>query len=248
MYHSVADRRPDPHGLCVPPRTLARQLDALRRRGLRGVSMADLMAAHRSGSARGLVGLTFDDGYTDVLDAAEVLAERGFGATLYVVAGRFGGTNDWDDSGWPLLTAAGVREVDALGIEIASHTLTHPHLPRCPPDRLRAEVADSRAVLQDLLGHEVPGFAYPFGDEDPAVVEAVAAAGYREAVRADTGAPSTSAHPELTVPRSYVGPGDGPVRLAGKHLRHQLRHQLSRQLSHRRRRRAEGVAPRRNRP
>lgn len=222
MYHSVARRSPDPEGLCVPLEVLARQLDTLRRRGLRGVGMGELMTAHRAGTARGLVGLTFDDGYTDFLDAAELLADRGFAATLYVVAGRFGGTNDWDGNGWPLLTAAQVREVDALGVEVASHTLTHPHLPRCPPARLRAEVTDSRAVLEDLLGHEVTGFAYPFGDEDPAVVAAVADAGYRDAVRADTGAPSTPAFPDLTVPRSYAGPDDGPVRLAAKHLRHHL--------------------------
>jgi len=224
MYHSISARTPDPHGLCVPLDVLARQLDTLRRSGLRGVSMAGLMSAHRAGRARGLVGLTFDDGYTDFLAATDVLAARGFSATLYVVAGRFGGVNDWDGNGWPLLDAGGVREVDARGVEIASHTLTHPHLPQCDPVQLRAEVHDSRKVLEDLLGHEVPGFAYPFGDEDPTVVAEVAAAGYRESVRADTSPASTTEHPLLTLPRTYVGPGDGPVQLAAKLVRHTLRH------------------------
>ncbi|WP_432509815.1 polysaccharide deacetylase family protein [Kineococcus sp. SYSU DK001] len=222
MYHSVSSRHPDPHGLCVPPATLARQLDALRGRGLRGVGVGELMAAHRAGDSRGLVGLTFDDGYADFVEAADVLAERGFGATVYVVAGRFGGVNDWDGQRWPLLSAAGVREVDSRGFEIGSHTLTHPHLPQCDPVTLRAEVHDSRKILEDLLGHEVHGFAHPFGDEDPAVVRAVAEAGYREAVRADTAPASTAEHPELTLPRSYAGPGDGPVRLAAKRLRHRI--------------------------
>lgn len=224
MYHSISAHRPDPHGLCVPAAVLARQLDALRRNGWRGVSMGELMAAHRAGASRGLVGLTFDDGYADFLTAADVLAERGFGATVYVVAGRFGGTNDWDGpAGWDLLTAAGVVEADARGFEVASHTLTHPRLTQCSPARLAAEVGDSRAVLQDLLGKDVTGFAYPFGDEDPRVVEAVAHAGYTDAVRADTAAPSTSAHPSLTVPRSYAGPADGSVRLAAKAVRHKLK-------------------------
>lgn len=225
MYHSISARRPDPHGLCVPPAVLGRQLDALRRSGLRGVSMGELMAAHRAGNSRGLVGLTFDDGYTDFLTAADVLAERGFGATLYVVAGRFGATNDWDGpNGWDLLSAAGVAEVDARGFEVASHTLTHPHLPRCGPAELRAEVGDSRKVLQDLLGKDVTGFAYPFGDEDPRVVEAVERAGYVDGVRADTAPASTPAHPHLTVARSYAGPGDGAARLAAKLLRHRIKH------------------------
>lgn len=223
MYHSISARTPDPHGLCVPPEVLGRQLDALRRSGLRGVGVAELMAAHRAGRAHGLVGLTFDDGYTDFLTAADVLGSRGFGATLYVVAGRFGGTNEWDGPiGWPLLDAAGVREVDTRGFEVASHTLTHPHLPACDADGLEAEVGDSRKVLEDLLGKPVEGFAYPFGDESPAVVAAVARAGYVDGVRADTAAPSTTGFPALTLPRSYVGPGDGAARLAAKYVRHRF--------------------------
>ncbi|PWI09697.1 polysaccharide deacetylase, partial [Streptomyces sp. NWU339] len=65
MYHSVGDCSDDPYRITVTPERLEEQLAWLRRRGLRGVSVADLLAARARGEGRRLVGLTFDDGYTD---------------------------------------------------------------------------------------------------------------------------------------------------------------------------------------
>jgi hypothetical protein len=79
----------------APARREYNLLRLLRRLGLRGVPLAELVAAQDRGQAAGLVGLTFDDGYTDFLDhAVPVLARHGMTATLYVVAGLLGGQND----------------------------------------------------------------------------------------------------------------------------------------------------------
>ncbi|NED86362.1 polysaccharide deacetylase family protein, partial [Streptomyces sp. SID11233] len=80
MYHSVSEVREDPYRVTVTPHRLERQLRWLRRRGLRGVCVATLLAARAAGRGEGLVGLTFDDGYADFLSHAVPLLHR-YGCT-----------------------------------------------------------------------------------------------------------------------------------------------------------------------
>jgi peptidoglycan/xylan/chitin deacetylase (PgdA/CDA1 family) len=52
------------------------------------------------------------------------------------------------------------------GIEIGAHTLTHADLTRLSDDRVKAEICDSKKVIEDTLGQTVSCFAYPFGRFD----------------------------------------------------------------------------------
>ncbi|MFD7706524.1 polysaccharide deacetylase family protein [Streptomyces sp. NPDC059785] len=223
MYHSVGDCSDDPYRITVSPDRLDRQLGLLRRWGLRGVSMADLLAARARGESSGLVGLTFDDGYADFVDLAlPLLRHHGCGATLFVLPGRLDGDNAWDPLGprKPLLGRDGIRAAAATeGIEIGSHGLTHVDLTRADDAVLRAEVAGSRAALAELTGGPVHGFCYPYGTVDRRVVDAVRAAGYRYACAIDPG-PLTGPH---ALPRVHVGQRDNAVRLLLKRKLHRLR-------------------------
>ncbi|MFJ7906950.1 polysaccharide deacetylase family protein [Kitasatospora sp. NPDC096204] len=222
MYHSVAPAVEDPYLITVDPARFRRQLRWLSARGLRGVSVGTLMRAHRDGAATGMVGLSFDDGYRDfVEEVVPALAEHDFTATVYVVADRLGGYNDWDRQGprKPLMTARQVREAAAAGMEIGSHGLTHRRLAGLDARDLEVQVADSRHVLEDLTGREVAGFCYPYGSLDAAAVDAVAEAGYDHACAVSPGAHSG----EYALPRCYVGDRDGPLHLAAKLVRDRWR-------------------------
>jgi peptidoglycan/xylan/chitin deacetylase (PgdA/CDA1 family) len=222
MYHSISPSRlPDPHRVRVHPARLDRHLRLLRRLGLRGVSLRELLAASDRGRAAGLVGLTFDDGYVDFLDhAVPVLSRHGMTATLYVVAGRLGGTNEWDAGPrLSLVDADQVRAVAAVGHEVGCHTLTHCRLPGASAATLAAEVGDSKRVLEDVLQSDVAGFCYPWGDFDAAAADAARAAGYDYACVTGDYLPGD----RFTLPRSYVGPGDDAARLMAKLARHRLR-------------------------
>lgn len=222
MYHSVGDRSDDPYRITVTPERLDAQLRWLRRHGLRGVGVAELLAARSRGEGRGLVGLTFDDGYADFLtNALPVLERWDCGATLFVLPGRFGGENAWDPLGprKPLLTADGIRAVAAAGVEIGSHGLTHVDLTKADDELLRAEVAESRAVLSELSGAPVEGFCYPYGTVDQRAADAVRAAGYGYGCAIDPGQ-LNGVH---VLPRVHIGENDTAVRLGLKYRLHRLR-------------------------
>jgi peptidoglycan/xylan/chitin deacetylase (PgdA/CDA1 family) len=222
MYHSIsASTGPDPHRLRVHPDRLDRHLRLLRRMGLRGVSLSELLRAQALGNDRGLVGLTFDDGYTDFLEqAVPVLERHGMTGTVYVVAARIGDRNAWDEGPQlPLMDADQVRAVAAAGHEVGSHTLTHVALAGADERTLSAEVGDSRRALQDLLQADVPGFCYPWGSFDEAAAEAVRAAGYDHACVTGDYDPGD----RFTLPRCYVSPRDSAAHLVARIARHQLR-------------------------
>jgi peptidoglycan/xylan/chitin deacetylase (PgdA/CDA1 family) len=213
MYHSVSDCPDDPYNVTVTPARLDRQLAWLTARGLRGVGVRELLAARARGAARGLVGLTFDDGYADfVTDALPVLRRRGCTATVFVLPGRLAGENGWEPGGprKPLLDADGIRRVAAAGMEVASHGLTHLDLTKATDEVLRAEVADSRRLLSGITGQEVEGFCYPYGYVDERVAAAVRRAGYRYACAISPGPDGCG---DFALPRMHLGRADTWPRL-----------------------------------
>jgi peptidoglycan/xylan/chitin deacetylase (PgdA/CDA1 family) len=215
MYHGVADVAEDPNQLCVAPARFAEQMATLQRLGLRGVGIGTLVDAMRAGRPRGLVGITFDDGYVNVLEAAlPELKRRGFTATVYIISGRLGGTNEWDEGpAWPLLSATQVSELAAAGMEIGSHSTTHTRLAGLAGGQLETEVSGSRASLSELTGSAVRGFAYPYGSMDATARRAVQDAGYDYACAVQT---PMSHLGLMALPRVYVGQQDGAARMAAK--------------------------------
>jgi peptidoglycan/xylan/chitin deacetylase (PgdA/CDA1 family) len=218
MYHSVSPYDEDPHEVTVTPQRFEQHMRWLRGRGLRGVSVAELLSARADGRGRGLVGLTFDDGYQDfVTYAVPVLQRYGFTATAFVLAGRLGGHNAWDSPGpyKALLTADQVCQAAQSGMEIGSHGLDHVSLPEADDTRLSAETVRSRVILQELSGQQVRGFCYPWGHLDARVVKAVQAAGFDYAC---AGWPSTAIG-RHAIPRTYVHDRDNSWRLDAKRIR-----------------------------
>jgi peptidoglycan/xylan/chitin deacetylase (PgdA/CDA1 family) len=209
-YHNVASPPHDAHFklLYVSPERFERQLWSLRRLGLRGRSLGEGLSRLRQGTARGYVVLTFDDGYADTLTAAAPLMKQyGFTATCYVVSGAIGTHNRWDAQYLreekPLMSR---RQIDmwlAAGMEVGSHSCSHPHLQNLPEEAALQEIADSRTALRDMLGVPVDHFAYPFGHFTAETVELVRRTGYASAVTLRPGLARVSDDP-FRLPRIFV--------------------------------------------
>lgn len=79
------------------------------------------------------------------------------------------------------MTPQHVREISDCGFEIGSHGKRHVSETNLSPEELNSELVYSKNYLEDLIGKEVPLFAYPNGEHNERVAEAVYNAGYRGA-------------------------------------------------------------------
>ena len=223
MYHSITTYTADPYLVTVSPQRFEEQMRWLRRRGLRGVSIRELLSARQAGGGRSLVGLTFDDGYADFAEqVVPILRRYGFTGTVFAIAGRLGLDNSWDIKGprKPLMTADQLREVAGAGMEIGSHGMNHVSLTEVTSaEDLAEEVDRSRQLLGELTGEEVAGFCYPYGHINEQAVQRVRAAGYGYGC-AIWRSVLTSRH---ALPRTYIGEADTWPRLRAKAVRHWFR-------------------------
>ncbi len=195
----------------------ARFLDDLASRGYRTWTLAEAAAQAGRGEPlpRRSVVLTFDDGCRCFAEHAfPELLSRGMTATLFAVSGELGGSNRWDrampgagEREERLLDAGELRRLAQAGIEIGSHSRTHPDLTTSSTEEVAAEVAGSRLDLEAALGSPVRTFCYPYGRLDERARAAAVAAGYIAAVGIH-GHPGARASDPFALPRLIVNPGE----------------------------------------
>ena len=133
--------------------------------------------------------------------------------TVYVVSSAIGGINEWDsragDMREPMMSLAQIKELAEAGFEIGSHTVSHPHLTTISDEQLQREIVDSKRALEDITGKEVVSFSYPYGDLDERVIDAVMAAGYKNAVSTKLGVANSRGAfdiPRVNVRWNALGP------------------------------------------
>lgn len=222
FYHRVTDDRDD---LAVAPRRFHEQMAILAEQGYRvvDVATAGAMLARGECPAR-ILALSFDDGYLDVAqNALPILDRYGFRATVFVVTGAVDGLVrfDWYARQPPLLSWEDIVALDGRSpLSFEAHSVTHPNLSALPDDLARAEVVESKAVLEDRLGRRVTAFCYPgglFRSRDRALV---AAAGYAVAVSCEPGVNVPSSD-RFALRRIQIFPQDRPLdfraKVAGAH-------------------------------
>ncbi|KOG31678.1 MULTISPECIES: polysaccharide deacetylase family protein [Streptomyces] len=186
LYHAVMEDPPDWIAeFTVSPREFASQLDAIVASGRTAITVGAL-AAHLAAGAplppRPVV-LTFDDGFADLVGpTAEALAARELPSTAYLTTGAITPGRPCLLPPAPMMTLDQAPRLERYGMEVGAHTATHAQLDTLAPAALRRELRESKAVLEDALGHEVRHLAYPHGYNSPAVRRAAAAAGYTSAV------------------------------------------------------------------
>jgi len=219
MYHQVGlFRRPAAHrATFCHVRRFRAQMRWLKRSGYHVISLTEALRGLKGEIPlpRHSVVLTFDDGYRNFYEHAyPVLRQCGFPATVFVVAGLMGSNARWIDEdgrqGAPLMEPGQLLEIQAGGIEIGSHTVSHPRLSRLAASEAQREIADSKAILESVLGTPVVHFCYPYGDFDRRVADLVREAGYESGLTCIRGA-ATVEDSVFSLPRKAVSYGDSLI-------------------------------------
>lgn len=198
VYHDLGNPPPgqDYPGLYVSYPDFQTEMAWLHQQGYQAVTLDEMMNDFFHGAtlpAKPIV-ITFDNGYIPQATVAPAIL------SLY---------------GWPgvlneitvdHLNNTRLERLVKLGWEVDSHSLTHPDLTQIGPTALQQQVVDSRKFLQRVLHVSVNSFCYPSNRYDSAVVAAVKAAGYTNAVTENPGFATPQTDPFL-LPRFEIEGG-----------------------------------------
>ncbi len=181
-YHGIAEESDDPvlEPYLVTPAMFGQQLDALLARGWRFVDLDTVLAglAGERTLPRRAALLTFDDGYTDFIEAAlPGLTARAIPAVVFAVAALIGASNVWDQEigarPRQLMERDQLLAAARAGVSIGSHGLSHHTVATMDASELYAEIHRSADQLEALGLPRPKVFSYPYGevnDEAPALL------------------------------------------------------------------------------
>ena len=134
--------------------------------------------------------------------------------TFFVCPGLFGARHpDVSGEEGALLAEPEARALHEAGMELGSHSLSHPDLRKLSDDELGVELRDSKESVEAITGEACRLLAYPYGLYDERVLQAVGAAGYELAFAWLPGP-----WRPLEAPRLPAPPRHGAGRLALKLL------------------------------
>jgi Predicted xylanase/chitin deacetylase len=186
----------------VAPERFRDHIELALRLGRRFVPAATIAAGTASHND---LAITFDDGFLSVAtNAAPILADYGIPWTLFIVSDWADGRHDFGDRvvmGW-----AEIERLAAQGVEIGSHSSSHPDFGSLAFGAAWAELVESRRVIEARTGIVATAFAIPFGQSknwsSPAH-SAAAEAGYEQVY-----AQSVRHRPPGTVARTFITRSD----------------------------------------
>lgn len=187
MYHSIADNSKITNSISksiiLPPEVFKEQMQYLKDNGYTTLTLDELYNFLKNNKPvpKKSVVLTFDDGYEDnYTNAYPILKEFGFRGTIFVIAG---GT----DKIGAYLTSAQLKEMDANGMDIQSHTLNHEDLDKLSLEKQQETLTQSKKFLENLLNKKIDYIAYPSGKYNKFTEQAAKNAGYTMAFTINNG-------------------------------------------------------------
>jgi len=187
------------------PAQFRSQIQVLLDQGYTPVTLSQVQSYFEKGNLlphKSLV-ITFDDGYADIASLSGFLLRRGIKPALFVLSQPRVKNKPGIPAAARLLTLSQIKKLKNQGWEIGCHTATHQDLSRLDQAGLDREILRSKKQLEKQLGHKVSFFAYPHGQYSPAVVSAVAGAGFKLALTVDNARLTPTTSP-LLVPRVGV--------------------------------------------
>lgn len=176
----------------MTPENLDAQMAWLAQNGYTTVTLQDLLYHLNLGwplPEKPII-LTFDDGYRDAYENAfPILKRYGLVGTFFIITDRvtYGETSyaTWDQ----------IAEMHNAGMDIQSHTRTHPDLRGLSEEQLLWQILGSKEAIETRIGKQVRFFCYPSGRYDANAIRALEQYGFWAAVTTEYGATHYSEAP-----------------------------------------------------
>lgn len=215
-YHRVTT---DDDVFAITPNAFRRQMALLEASDVSVIPLREAIDVLERGDSGRYVAITFDDAYRDTLEQAlPILESFEFPATVYAVVEVLEGARpySWYRSPPAALAVDDLPQLFASGlIDVQSHSVSHARLTALTDAQLHAEVAGSKARLEQYVPYELTSFCYPAGIYGAREAAAVRAAGFRAAVTTHPGV-NTSAAELGELRRTMIYWGDGKDSFSAK--------------------------------
>lgn len=186
MYHYISVPPPDADkyrlDLSVTPANFDAQMEYLASEGYHPVRLSDVAEFLRNGKPLPLnpIVITFDDGYADNHQyALPILKKYKFPATFFII------TQIVDDKKPGYMNWNQIEDLAIEGMEIGSHSMTHPDLKDKPRAFQSGEIVGSKLAIESRIGTPVKTFSFPAGKYDAQTLQLLRSAGYLAAVTTD---------------------------------------------------------------
>ena len=179
-YHNFTDEKSSSYKINI--NQFDQQMNYLATHGYSVISLSELLEgiSNQILPANPVV-ITIDDGYKSTYTLAyPILKKYHFPATFFIYT-------DFIEKNKYSLTWKELREMEAHGIEIGSHTLSHCNLLKIGEEetqtqylnRIRKEIILSKKILEENLETPVQFFAYPYGIYNSYIKYLAIQAGYK---------------------------------------------------------------------
>lgn len=209
-YHSISHY---PWRFALPPEQFERQLQWLKTH-MHVLPLEELLTQTKKRATektlnkpmgRSVCALTFDDGYTDLLETAtSYLRALALPATAFIITDPKHADRVQLDSSLPLLSLADARALPKKTWTIGSHTATHARLSQLTPDQLKGEFELSRQTIKTLTNTECQFLAYPQGFYNQQIESAAQRAGYSHAFTTDGGSVAVGSLNPMAIDRIII--------------------------------------------
>lgn len=204
MYHSLEYVSSEPNNdLRVPKEKFREQMKFLKDNGYNTLTMEELYEFFKDNKPipEKSVVLTFDDGYLDnYTNGLPVLKEFGLKATVFVVT-------DWVGTNNSYMTLEQLKEMDANGFDVQSHTLAHKELDKLTYEQQLKTLKESKEFIEKNLNKKVTTICYPYGRYNSNTIKAAQEAGYVIGLKM-VGGIANKSNGMFTINRIYVKAGD----------------------------------------
>jgi peptidoglycan/xylan/chitin deacetylase (PgdA/CDA1 family) len=190
-YHIIDSPR-DPQTE-ISHETFHQQMHYLETTGYNVIPLSDLylyISGNKPSLPKNAVVITVDDGWRSTYtEFYPEMKRRNFPFSVFIYPKIIGMTAN-------ALTWPQVREMAKNGVDIQSHSLTHPFLTRrrhatlddkAYSDWVHDELVGSKKIIESETGKPVEFLAYPYGDYDSRLARIVGQAGYAAALTCEYG-------------------------------------------------------------